>query len=51
MTDGMKAPLAYPADGQTIDDTPNRGYDIKREQGEQSPIVITLMTIDEIIVK
>ena len=50
MTDRIDRPVAYGANAQTMDDTQNRGLDIKRENGEQSPIAITLMTIDEIIV-
>ncbi len=50
MTDGFERPMAYSADAQTVDDTPNRGLDNKKDAGEQSAISITLMTIDEIIV-
>jgi hypothetical protein len=50
MTDRLDKPMAYGANAQTIDDTQNRGLDIKRDAEEQSPIVVTLMTIDEILV-
>lgn len=50
MTDRIDRPTAYSADAKTIDDIQNRGLDVKREDGDQSPIIVTLMSIDEIIV-
>jgi hypothetical protein len=41
---------AYGADGQVIQDVGNRGHDNKLDDNDQSPIQITLMSIDETIV-
>lgn len=49
MSDFSK-PRAYSADGQTIPDVTNRGLDNKLDDNDQSPIQITLMSIDETIV-
>lgn len=35
---------------ETMDDVPNRGYDTRSESTDTSPINISLMTIDEIII-
>lgn len=43
-------PTAYSADAQTLADIPNRGLDNKLDENDQSPIQITLMSIDETIV-
>lgn len=50
MTDRIDRPTAYTADSQVIDDTLNRGLDIKGEEGEPSQLTVTLMSIDEVIV-
>lgn len=43
-------PQAHSADAQTLKDIPNRGLDNKLSEEDQSPIQITLMSIDETIV-
>jgi hypothetical protein len=49
MTD-FRDPQAYSADSQVIRDVDNRGRDNKLDAEDQSPIQITLMSIDETIV-
>jgi len=46
----MNDPRAYSADSQAINDVGNRGLDNKLDEADQSPLRVTLMSIDETIV-
>jgi len=46
----MNDPRAYSADSQVINDIGNRGLDNKLDDADQSPLRVTLMSIDETIV-
>jgi len=46
----MNDPRAYSADSQVINDVGNRGLDNKLDEADQSPLRVTLMSIDETIV-
>jgi len=46
----LRNPQQYDASGQQRDDIPNRGLDNRLEDDDNTPLRITLMSIDEIII-
>jgi hypothetical protein len=46
----MTSDMSHLAAAQVVDDVPNRGMDTKLNDGDQRPLSVTLMSIDELIV-